>query len=644
MFTSEALSLLSMRIRSLEGRAHHLQSIQENPSKFWLDLAKNNFEWKTSPTVALEGSLAEANVRWFADGKLNITESCLDRHVVAHPEKTAFIWEPNNPQEAMRTISYAELAGEVNRLCWMLTKLGVSKGDRVCIYMPMLPEAVYAMLACARMGAVHSVVFAGFSAQSLADRLNDSGATLLITADSFFRGEKEVKLKDIADEALRSAPHVAHCLVYRHTKAAVSWNPTRDRDWSDLLNQQAEEPFPAAEMSAEDPLFILYTSGSTGQPKGLVHTTAGYMVWAAYTFQNVFQYEPDQLFWCTADIGWITGHSYGVYGPLLSGATFLLFEGVPTYPTPSRFWEVIDKHEVNTFYTAPTALRSLIHYGNEPLEGRSLASLKVLGTVGEPINEEAWHWYHDNIGHGKCPIVDTWWQTETGGIMISNLAGITPAIPTHATLPLPGVEAVLLDESGAVIANSSNEVEGKLCIGSPWPGMARTIYGNHDRFKEVYLSAFPGFYFTGDGAKRDGEGNYRITGRVDDIIIVSGHNLGTAEIENAINEHPEVTESAVVGYPHPIKGHAVMAYVITLHEIEESRKATLQSEINALVVKLIGALARPEKIQFVPGLPRTRSGKIMRRILRKIAEGERENFGDISTLVDPSIVEKLLTP
>jgi acetyl-CoA synthetase len=640
MFPAEALSLLTMRIRSLEDRDQQLQAIQEDPTKFWLDMAETNFQWKSLPSKALEGSLAEANVRWFADGTLNITKNCLDRHVTVNPERTAFLWEPNNPQDAMRTISYAELAGEVDRLCWMLHKLGVRKGDRVCIYMPMVPEAVFAMLACARMGAVHSVVFAGFSAQSLADRLNDSGAALLITADSFFRGDKEVRLKNIADEALRTAANVAHCLVYRHTHAEVSWHPERDRDWRDLLNQQALEPFPAAEMAAEDPLFILYTSGSTGQPKGLMHTTAGYMVWAAYTFQNVFQYEPEQLFWCTADIGWITGHTYGVYGPLLSGATFLLFEGIPTSPTPSRFWEVIDKHRVNVFYTAPTAIRSLIQFGDAPLETRSLASLKVLGTVGEPINEEAWHWYDEKIGRGNCPIVDTWWQTETGGIMISNLAGITTAIPTHATLPLPGVDAVLLDEAGHIL--NELEAEGKLCISAPWPGMARTIYGNHERFKEVYLSAFSGFYFTGDGAKRDTDGNYRITGRVDDIIIVSGHNLGTAEIENAINEHPEVTESAVVGFPHPIKGHAVMAYVITLEPIEEGRKAELQAEINALVVKLIGALARPDKIQFVPGLPRTRSGKIMRRILRKIAEGERENFGDISTLVDPSIVEKLL--
>jgi acetyl-CoA synthetase len=584
-------------------------------------------------------NFTKPEIKWFCGASLNIAENALDRHLDERGNKTAIIWEANEPDEPSRTLSYKELNTEVCRFANVLKKQGVKKGDRVCIYMPMVPELVVAVLACARAGAVHSVVFAGFSSRALADRITDAGANMVITADGFFRGKKNVLLKEITDEALNDCPFVLKTIVYKRTGQPVSWNPARDLWWHDEI-KDASSDFSAEEMDAEDPLFILYTSGSTGKPKGIMHTCGGYMVFAEYSFRNVFQYEENDIYWCTADIGWITGHSYIVYGPLLAGATTVMFEGIPTYPDAGRFWDVVDKYKVNIFYTAPTAIRSLQSFGEAFVNSRNLSSLKTLGTVGEPINEEAWHWYDEHVGKKRCPIVDTWWQTETGGILISPLAGITETKPGFATLPLPGIQPCLMDEKGNEITETKGE--GRLCFKFPWPSIARTIWSNHERYRQTYFSTFPDKYFTGDGCRRDADGYYRITGRVDDIIIVSGHNLGTAEIENAIDEHESVCETAVVGYPHAIKGNAIYAYVILFDGVNTAPDE-LRKEINELVTKTIGAIARPEKIQFVRGLPKTRSGKIMRRILRKIAENDTGNLGDTSTLLDPSVVDDIKT-
>ncbi len=625
-----------MEIRSFEQyhQAYH-QSVQD-PENFWGAIAKD-FLWHKEPESILEGDFTKAQVRWFADGKLNITENCLDRHLSAKGDQTAIIWEPNDPSEEALHLTYKELFERVCRFANVLKKNGLEKGDRACIYMPMVPELAVAVLACARIGVVHSVVFAGFSSSALADRINDSQCKVLITSDGSFRGSKVIDLKSIVDEGLKNCSSIGKVIVLQRTKAAVHMEPGRDVWWHDEI-AQVDINCDATVMDAEDMLFILYTSGSTGKPKGMVHTCGGYMVFTTYTFNTVFQYQPGDVYWCTADIGWVTGHSYIVYGPLAAGGTTVMFEGVPSYPDMGRFWEVVAKHKVNIFYTAPTAIRALEKADLSYVERHDLSSLKVLGTVGEPINEEAWHWYNKNIGKDNCPIVDTWWQTETGGIMISPIAGITPLKPAYATLPMPGVQPVLMDENGNII--NDNQVEGRLCIGFPWPSMARTIYGNHQRYKETYFSAYEGYYFTGDGCKRDEDGYYRITGRVDDVIIVSGHNLGTAEIESAIDEHPKVVETAVVGFPHDVKGNAVYAYVITREAVENEQE--LRSEILSLVSETIGPIAKPDKIQFVSGLPKTRSGKIMRRILRKIASGENDNLGDVSTLLDPSVVESIM--
>ncbi len=607
----------------------------ENPELFWEEFAHKEFVWHREWQNTLKWNFHEAKVSWFEGARLNITENCLDRHVKLHGEDTAIIWEANDPDESPRYFSYKQLYHEVCRFANVLKKLGVQKGDRVCIYLPMVPELAISTLACARIGAVHSVVFAGFSSGSLTDRINDAGCKVVLTSDGAYRGDKQIALKEIVDEALISCPGVEHCLVLKRTGTEITWNSI-DQWWHEIL-ETVSDVCEAVSMDAEDPLFILYTSGSTGKPKGMVHTTGGYMVYANFTFRNVFQYQKGDIYWCTADIGWITGHSYILYGPLSAGACTLMFEGIPTWPDQGRFWEIIDKYRVNIFYTAPTAIRSLMQFDPSFVQKHSLNSLKTLGTVGEPINEEAWHWYHTEIGKGKCEIVDTWWQTETGGIMISNLAGVTPAIPTYAANPLPGVQPVVFDESGHLISESP--AEGRLAIAYPWPGMARTIWGNHQRFKETYFSTFPGYYFPGDGCKRDSNGNYRITGRVDDIVIVSGHNLGTAEIENAIDEHPDVAESAVVGFPHDIKGQAVMAFVICYPS--EKDEHTLQKEIIETVSEIIGPIAKPERVVIVPGLPKTRSGKIMRRILRKLAAGDTDNLGDTSTLLDPGVVDQI---
>ncbi|MBS1685112.1 MAG: acetate--CoA ligase [Bacteroidetes bacterium] len=626
---------MMLQIKTLEEYHQQYQASVADPQLFWAGIA-SQFQWQRSWDKVLDWNFQEPAIKWYDGAQLNITENCLDRHQATRSGQTAIIWEPNDPKEAAKYISYGELHTSVQRFANVLLNNGISKGDRVCIYLPMIPEAAIAMLACARIGAVHSVVFAGFSAQSISDRVNDSGCKMIITADGFYRGEKKFELKAIVDAALQSTPTVERCIVFNHRNLPVQMQSGRDLWWHEEWSKATEENT-AATLDAEDPLFILYTSGSTGKPKGVLHTTAGYMVYAAYTFRNVFQYQDGDIFCCTADIGWVTGHSYIVYGPLLNGATTIMFEGVPTYPDHGRFWELIDKHRVNIFYTAPTAIRSLQAFGEEIFADKDLSSLRVLGSVGEPINEEAWHWYHDNVGKGRCPIVDTWWQTETGGIMISPLAGITPLKPAFATLPLPGVELLLVDEKGTEI--SGNGVEGNLCIRHPWPGMARSVYGDHPRFKQTYFSTYPGLYFTGDGCRRDEDGYYRITGRVDDVINVSGHRIGTGELEDAINMHGEVIESAVVAYPHDVKGQAIYAYVICDKHIEN--KETLYKDIRDHVTKVIGAFARPDRIQIVRGLPRTRSGKIMRRILRKIAEGDMSNLGDTSTLVDPSVVDAI---
>jgi acetyl-CoA synthetase len=607
----------------------------KNPETFWAGVAED-FQWKKKWSKVLEWDFNKPEVKWFVGGKLNITENCIDRHLATRANQTAIIWEPNSPDQPAKHITYQELYTNVCKVANMLKAQGVKKGDRVCIYLPMIPEAAYAILGCARIGAVHSVVFAGFSAGSLVDRINDSGCKVVLTSDGAFRGDKSIALKEIVDEALTKCPTIEKTIIVKHTKTAVNMKPGRDLWWDDEF-AKAANTCPAEEMDSEDLLFILYTSGSTGKPKGMVHTIGGFMVHINYTFRTAFQYQDGQVYWCTADVGWITGHSYILYGPLSAGATTLMFEGVPSWPDWGRFWQVIERHKVNIFYTAPTAIRSLEKAPLSFVETHDLSSLKILGSVGEPINEEAWHWYHKNIGKGKCPVIDTWWQTETGGFMITPIANVTKLKPAFATLPMPGVQPAVMDEHGKELAG--NNIEGRLAIKFPWPSMARTIYGDHQRFRDTYFSTFPGKYFTGDGCKRDEDGYYRITGRVDDIIIVSGHNLGTAEIESAIDEHSAVCETAVVGFPHDIKGQGVYAFVICYEKPGDQDK--LRAEIKETVSKIIGPIAKPDKIQFVSGLPKTRSGKIMRRILRKVAEGDTNNLGDTTTLLDPGVVEEI---
>ena len=627
---------MSDRIHTLSGYFHEYQKSVAQPEEFWARIA-DSFHWKRRWDKVLEWDFEGPNVKWFQNAKLNITENILERHLFTIGERPAIIWEPNDPEEAGRTLTYSDLYREVCKFSNVLVDQGVKKGDRVIIYMPMVPEAAIAMLGCARVGAIHSVVFAGFSSNALSDRIEDCGAKLIITSDGNFRGNKKIPVKAVVDEAVEKTGIVESVIVYQRTNQEVVMKPGLDHWWHDLMEGKAETHL-AEEMDAEDMLFILYTSGSTGKPKGVVHTCGGYMVYTKYSFENVFQYSPGDVYWCTADIGWITGHSYIVYGPLLAGATSVMFEGVPTYPHPGRFWEIVDKHNVNQFYTAPTAIRALQAFGTEPIAPYSLESLKVLGSVGEPINEEAWHWYHTHIGKTRCPIVDTWWQTETGGIMVSPLAGITPTKPAYATLPLPGIHLAIMDPEGKEL--SGNSVEGNLCVKFPWPGMLRTTYGDHERCKQTYFAAYKGMYFTGDGVKRDHDGYYRILGRVDDVMNVSGHRMGTAEVENAINEHPLVIESAVVGYPHEVKGQGIYAYVIC--DMKNRTELNLVNEIKDTVTKIIGPIAKPDKIQIVTGLPKTRSGKIMRRILRKVAEGSIDNLGDTSTLLDPDVVDKII--
>lgn len=625
------------KVSTLGGYIFEYQKSVSNPTGFWANVA-DSYYWRKKWHNILDWDFRRGYMRWFEGAKLNITENIFERQLFYRENQTAIIWEPNDPKEACRTMTYGELFEQVNRFASVLAGMGIKKGDRVAIYMPMVPELVVAMLACARIGAVHSVIFAGFSAQSLSERLIDAGARMLITSDGGYRGNKTIPIKAITDEAMSACRCVTTAIVLKRTGEQVYMQEGRDHWWHELMQKE----FPsvqAAEMDAEDPLFILYTSGSTGKPKGLVHTTGGYMVYTGYTFRNVFQYGDGDIFFCSADIGWITGHSYLVYGPMLNGAKVVMFEGIPTWPDAGRYWEIIDKHQVNQFYTAPTAIRSLMALGLEWVENKHLGSLKVLGTVGEPINEAAWHWYHDHIGKNKCPIVDTWWQTETGGIMISPMAGITPTKPGYATMPLMGVQPVIVDQEGRQLLG--NSVEGNLCIGYPWPGMARTIWGDHDRFIKTYFSAYPGYYFTGDGVKRDEDGYYRILGRVDDVINVSGHRLGTAEIENAINEHPLVDESAVVGFPHPIKGQGIFAFVVCTH-FSTGGEEGIKNSVRMAVSNMIGPFAKPDKILIVKGLPKTRSGKIMRRILLKIAEGKTSDFGDTTTLLDPDIVNDIV--
>jgi acetyl-CoA synthetase len=627
------------QITSYEQYKQAYKKSVDDPEGFWSDIA-GHFYWRKRWDKLLEWDFKDYNVKWFQGGKLNITENCLDRHLGMMGNKPAIIWEPNDPEEHHRILTYRELHTKVVQFCNVLKNNGVKKGDRVCIYMGMVPELAIAVLACARMGAIHSVIFGGFSAQSIADRLWDANAEFVVTCDGAFRGNKEIPLKSVIDDALVQCRFVKKCIVLTRTRTPVSMIKGRDVWWEDEIKKvetHGNPDFPAEEMDAEDPLFILYTSGSTGKPKGVVHSCAGYMVYTNYTFVNVFQYTPGDIHFCTADIGWITGHSYIVYGPLSAGATTLMFEGVPTWPDAGRFWEIVDKYKVNILYTAPTAIRSLMGFGLGPVHGKHLDSLKVLGTVGEPINEEAWNWYDENIGKGKCPIVDTWWQTETGGCLISNMAGVTPSKATYATLPMPGVQPVLLDENGKEI--EGNNVSGNLCMRFPWPSILRTTYGDHERCKTNYFATYPGYYFTGDGCHRDENGYYRITGRVDDVLNVSGHRIGTAEVENAINMHAGVVESAVVGYPHDIKGQGIYAFVI--YTGTHGDEGLARQDITLTVSRIIGPIAKPDKIQFVSGLPKTRSGKIMRRILRKIAEGETENLGDTTTLLDPGVVEEI---
>ncbi|MBN1925641.1 MAG: acetate--CoA ligase [Prolixibacteraceae bacterium] len=612
----------------------------KNPEGFWDEIAENHF-WRTKWEKTLEWRFdgeGSPEVKWFINGKLNITENIFERNYHEKKNQVAIIWEPNNPEEEAIRITYHELFEKVKQFANALLKTGVKKGDTVAIYLPMVPELVIAMLACARIGAIHSIIFAGFSATSLADRILDASSKILITADGGFRGSKEIPLKKIADDALSDCPVVEKAIVLKRTDEDVPMKEGRDIWWHDLIKSVGSDN-EAAEMDSEDTLFILYTSGSTGKPKGILHTTGGYMVYAEYTFKNVFQYSEGDIYWCTADIGWITGHSYIAYGPLLAGATIVMFEGIPTWPDAGRFWQIVEKYKVNQFYTAPTAIRSLMAKGSEWVKKYNLDSLKVLGTVGEPIDEDAWNWYHDIVGNNRCPIVDTWWQTETGGIMISPLAGITPIKPSYATLPLPGIQPALVDPEGNEIMG--NNVEGILCVKFPWPGMMRTIYGDHKRCFDTYFSLFKGLYLTGDAAKRDADGFYRIIGRIDDVINVSGHRIGTAEIEDVINLHPLVNESAVVGYPHDIKGSGIYAYVFCANLFDKEPEL-LEKEIKAIVNVFIGPIAKPDKIQVVSELPKTRSGKIMRRILRKIGEGDATNLGDISTLLNPAIVDEII--
>ena len=630
---------MDFQIKTLEQYHKVYKHSVEQPEEFWADIA-SQFLWKKKWNKVLNWNFKEPYIKWFDGATLNITENCLDRHLAERGDQPAIIWEPNDPNEHHRILTYKQLHHQVSMFANVLKHNGVKRGDRICIYMPMVPELAIAVLACARLGAIHSVVFGGFSAQSIADRIKDAKCSHVITADGAYRGNKDIPLKSVIDDALMQCDSVKKVIVLTRNRMPVSMIKGRDVWWEDEMKKMEtlhEYDCPAEEMNAEDELFILYTSGSTGKPKGVVHTCAGYMVYAGYTFSNVFQYKPKEVYFCTADIGWITGHSYIVYGPLSQGATTFMFEGVPTYPDAGRLWEIVEKYKVNILYTAPTAIRSLMQSGLEYVNGKNLDSLRVLGSVGEPINEEAWHWFNENIGKKRCPIVDTWWQTETGGIMISPIANVTPLKPAHATFPLPGIQPILVDENGKEI--QGNGVNGNLCIKFPWPGMIRTTYGDHERCRTNYFATYENLYFTGDGCLRDEDGNYRITGRVDDVINVSGHRIGTAEVENAINAHTGVVESAVVGYPHDIKGQGIYAFVICeedTHEEDLRRK-----DIGMTVARIIGAIAKPDKIQFVRGLPKTRSGKIMRRILRKIAEGEVENLGDISTLLDPGVVEDI---
>ena len=623
------------RITSLSDYFKKYEQSEKDPEKFWSEIA-DTFIWKKKWDKVLDWNFESVDIKWFKNGKLNITENIFERNLKERGDKTAIIWEPNDPNEPSIHLTYNELYEETCKFSNALRDKGVKKGDRVIIYMPMVPEAAIAMLACARVGAVHSVVFAGFSSTSLADRINDCQAKMILTSDGNFRGNKTIPVKPVVDEALEKCSTIESVIVLERTKQKVNMTEGRDYWWHDCISGISSECAPEI-LDSEDMLFILYTSGSTGKPKGVVHSSAGYMVYSAYTFLNVFQYDEDDIYWCTADVGWITGHSYIVYGPLLCGATSVMFEGVPTYPNVSRFWDVVDKYKVNQFYTAPTAIRALQAHGLEPLKNNSLDSLKVIGSVGEPINEEAWHWYHDNIGKGNCPLVDTWWQTETGGIMISALAGITPNKPAHASLPLPGIQPVIVDSDGNELIG--NNVQGNLCIKFPWPSILRTTYGDHQRCIDTYFSHYKGMYFTGDGVKRDHDGYLRILGRVDDVINVSGHRMGTAEVENAINEHEEVIESAVVGYPHEIKGEGIYAYVIVN---SKSSDDLIKSEITDVVRRVIGPIAKPDKIQIVSGLPKTRSGKIMRRILRKVASNDFDNLGDTSTLLNPDVVDEII--
>ncbi len=627
---------MATRIRTFEDYQREYKKSVDQPEAFWAEQAES-FVWKKKWDKVLNWNFKEPKVEWFVNGKLNITENALDRHLATRANQVAILWEPNEPSEAAVKITYKELHEKVCQFANVLKAHGVQKGDRVCLYMPMVPELAVACLATARLGAIHSVVFAGFSSNALADRINDAKAKVVITSDGNPRGAKAIAVKSVVDEALKTCPSITSQIVFKRTNTPVEMVSGRDFWWHEEMPKQSTS-CEAVEVDSEDPLFILYTSGSTGQPKGVVHTTGGYMVYTDYTFRNAFQYEEGEIYWCTADIGWITGHSYIVYGPLLAGATSVMFEGVPTYPDAGRFWEVCQKHKVNIFYTAPTAIRALMAYGDDIPKKYDLSSLRALGSVGEPINLEAWEWYFKNIGHEKCPIVDTYWQTETGGFMISPMAGVTKEKATYATLPMPGIQPILVDAEGKEIVG--NDVEGNLCIKFPWPSIIRTTYGDHERCRTTYFSTYENKYFTGDGCKRDENGYYRITGRVDDVINVSGHRMGTAEVENALNEHPKIIESAVVGYPHEIKGQGIYAYVICEEKIEN--EDAFRKEVLDIVTKIIGPIAKPDKIQIVPGLPKTRSGKIMRRILRKVAEGDVSNLGDTSTLLDPSVVDGII--
>ena len=626
-------------IKHLEEYFQVYRKSVRNPELFWSEVAEEHFLWRKKWNNVLSWDFTKPEVKWFEGAKLNITENCIDRHLHVRGDKTAILFEPNDPNEAAQHITYKQLHEKVCKFANVLKEQGVVKGDRVCIYLPMIPELAISVLACARIGAIHSVVFAGFSSTALATRINDCDAKMVITSDGSYRGAKTIDLKGIVDDALEQCPGVENVLVAKRIHSDINMKEGRDQWLQPLLDNAYSDCVPEI-MDAEDPLFILYTSGSTGKPKGMLHTTGGYMIYTAYTFKNVFQYKEDDIYWCTADIGWITGHSYIVYGPLANGATTVMFEGVPSYPDFGRFWDIVEKHKITQFYTAPTAIRALAKENLDYVTNHDLSSLKVLGTVGEPINEEAWHWYNDHVGEKNCPIVDTWWQTETGGILISPIPFATPTKPTYATLPMPGIQPALMDEEGKEI--QGNQVDGRLCIKFPWPSIARTIWGNHERYRDTYFSAFENKYFTGDGALRDEVGYYRITGRVDDVIIVSGHNLGTAPIEDAINEHPAVAESAIVGFPHDIKGNALYGYVILKETGENRDRSNLSKEINQQITERIGPIAKLDKIQFVPGLPKTRSGKIMRRILRKIASKDTSNLGDTSTLLNPEVVQAIM--